>query len=219
MKFLTEINQSSSVNMLTEGEGSDKKHYIKGLFLEFDSPNRNNRIYRSEFHDPVVKNYIKEKIQEGKNAWGELDHPDSPVVSLKNSSHRIVDMWKEGSNWFGKAIILNTPNGDIIKGLLESGGNPGVSSRAMGSVKQLEEGLIEVQRDLKFLTTADVVSDPSAHGALVNGIMENVEWFYDDNLGWITEKVKPQIKKMSLKEIEEKKIKIFEFYMNELKRL
>jgi hypothetical protein len=213
MKYLAELQET--VKYLTEGEGSDKKHYISGLFLEFDKPNKNNRIYSSKFHDPTVNNYIKERINE-KRAWGELDHPDGATINLKQASHRIVELHKDNNNWIGKAIITNTPNGNIVKGLLESGGNLGVSSRGLGSLKQCE-GYLEVQPDYKIITAADVVSDPSAHGAFVAGIMENVEYLWDEKLGWISEEVKKKVKKMSIKEIEEKKTKIFEKYLITLK--
>jgi hypothetical protein len=216
MKFLAELQEK--VEFITEGEGSNKQHYISGLFLEFDSPNRNKRIYRSEMHDPAVNSYIKVNVNDGRG-WGELDHPEGPVINLKNASHRIVEMHKIGSNWHGKAIVLNTPLGNTVKGLLESGGNLGVSSRGMGTLKQIEEGILEVQKDYKILTAADIVSDPSAHGALVKGIMERQEFFYDDNLGWITEDYKKKINKMSIKEIEEKKIRIFESFLNSIKNV
>jgi len=220
MKLITEIIDHHPVEMLTEGEGQEKKHYIKGLFLEFDAANRNRRIYRSEWHDPGVQDYIKEKVKGG-SAWGELDHPEGPVVSLQKASHRLVEMWKEGTNWYGKAIVTNTPMGNTVKGLLESGGTLGVSSRGMGNLKQLEEGILEVQKGYKLLTAGDIVSDPSAHGALVQGILEGVEYFFDEGTNsWLAEKsesVKKELQKMSIREIEEKKVRIFEDFINSLK--
>jgi hypothetical protein len=220
VKYLAELNET--VDYLVEGEGAAKKHYIQGLFLEFDSFNRNKRIYRSEMLDPNVQNYIKEKIDD-KRAWGELDHPDGPTINLKNASHRIMEMHKEGSNWHGKALITNTPLGNTVKGLLESGGNLGVSSRGMGSLKSIQEstGGLEVQKDYKILTAADIVSDPSAHGALVKGIMENVEWFYDETtdsfLAETSQNLKNQVKKMTLREIEDTKTAMFAAFLNTLK--
>lgn len=218
MKYLAELNEN--VEYLVEGEGPAKQHYIKGLFLEFDSANRNKRIYRSEILDPNVKSYIREKIED-KRGWGELDHPDGPTINLKNASHRITEMWKDGSNWFGKAIITNTNMGNIVKGLLESGGNLGVSSRGMGSLKAIEESLLEVQPDYKLLTAADIVSDPSAHGALVKGIMENVEWFYDETtdsfLAENSDALKKKIGKLSLSQISETKTLMFENFIHGLK--
>jgi hypothetical protein len=217
MKLLSELQEK--VEFLTEGEGNSKKHYISGLFLEFDTPNKNNRKYSSEYHDPTVKKYISEKVNNN-NAFGECDHPETrPTISLTHVSHRITEMHKDGSNWYGKAIITNTPNGNILKGLLESGGNLGVSSRGLGSLKQCE-GFMEVQPDYKLITAADVVSDPSAHGAFVQGIMENVEYFFDESSGsWLaekTEEIKKKMKKMSLKEISEKKTIMFEHFLRSL---
>jgi hypothetical protein len=222
MKLLVELQDHQFVSMLTEGEGEAKQHYIKGLFLEFDSPNRNNRIYRSEHHDESVKKYITEKV-ENRNAWGELDHPDGPVVSLKNASHRIVEMWKDGSNWYGKAVIVPNDIGNIVKGLLECGGNLGVSSRGMGTLKPVSEGsVMEVQPGYKILTAGDIVSDPSAHGAFVQGLMENVEYFFDEKNGvWLPERttaIRNKLKKMTVKEIEEKKLTIFSNFLTELQK-
>jgi hypothetical protein len=216
MKFLAELTEQ--VVYITEGEGSEKKHYIHGLFLEFDSPNKNKRIYRSELHDPTVHTYIKEKVETGRG-YGECDHPESPTINLKNVSHRITEMHKEGTNWHGKAIITETPCGQIVKGLLASGGVIGVSSRGMGSLEDIGNGILEVKKDYRLMTAADIVSDPSAHNAFVKGIMENVEYFYDDKLGWITEELHNKMKKMSVKEIEEKKIKIFENFLEKIRNI
>ncbi len=219
MKFLAELQES--VEYITEGEGQNKKHYISGLFLEFDTPNKNNRIYRSEIHDQTVKKYINEKVNTNR-AFGELDHPDGPIINLKNVSHMVKEMHKEGSNWHGKAEITNTPSGNIDKGLLESNASLGVSSRGLGSLKNVSEGLMEVQPDYKLITVNDIVSDPSAHGALVKGVMEGIEWFFDENNGqWLAEestKLKKTINKMNIKEIEEKKGILFQNFLNKLKK-
>jgi len=212
MKFLAEINETAIY--LTEGEGTAKKHYFEGLFLEFDAFNRNHRKYSSELHDPVVKKYVNEKVSTNR-AFGELDHPDGPTINLKNVSHIVREMHKEGSNWHGKAEITNTPMGNIVKGLFESGANLGVSSRGMGTLKEIKDGY-EVGPDYKLITVNDVVSDPSAHGAFVKGLMENVDYLWDDQLGWISEEVKKSVKKMTIKEIEEKKTKIFENFLRTL---
>jgi len=218
MKLLAELQET--VNYLTEGEGESKKFYITGLFLEFDSPNKNNRRYSSQHHDPTVMKYIKEKVN-GNRAWGELDHPDGPTINLKEVSHRITELHKEGKDWYGKALLTNTPSGSVVKGLLESEGNLGVSSRGLGSLKQTDEGFLDVQPDYKLVTAADVVSDPSAHGAFVAGIMENVEWFYDESSGsWLAEQatmIKSKIKTMTVKEIEEKKTVMFEQFLLNLR--
>lgn len=219
MKFLAEINDN--VETLVEGEGKDKKFYVQGLFLEFDSPNKNKRRYSSEMHDPEVKRYIKEKIEDNR-AYGELDHPDGPTINLKNASHRIVKLTKEGKNWMGKAILMETPAGNIAKGILDSGGKLGVSSRGLGSLKATDEGYSDVGPDYKILTAADIVSDPSAHGAFVAGIMENCNWFYDESTGsYMAEKadnLKKVLKTLPTREIMEKKAVIFENFLKLLSK-
>ena len=217
MKLLTELH-SESLQLIEEG--IDKKHYLRGLMLEFDGTNRNGRIYRSEYHDAAVMKYIKEKVDDGRG-WGELDHPEGATINLKNVSHRVVEMHKEGQNWYGKSIITDTPLGQTVKGLLESGGKLGSSSRGVGSLKQVDEGM-EVQKDLRFITVSDIVSDPSAHGALMNGIMENVEFFFDETNGtFVAEKaneLKNEIKKMTLKEIEDRKVRMFAEWIESMKK-
>lgn len=220
MKLLAEIKKDEALDLMVEGEGESKKHYLKGLFLEFDAKNRNGRIYRSEFHDPAVRSYMNEKMKEGRG-WGELDHPDGATINLKNVSHRIVEMWKDGTNWMGKSIICNTPMGQVVKGLLESGGTAGSSSRGVGSVSSIEEGVLEVQRDYKIITPSDIVSDPSAHGALMQGIMENVEYFFDDKTGTFlpeqAETLRRDLKKKSLNEIQDQKAMLFENFIKALR--
>lgn len=213
MKLLTEIYDP--FQLIVEGEGAEKKYYLQGLMLEFDAQNKNGRRYRSDWHDPSVQKYITEKV-DGKRAWGELDHPDGATINLKNVSHRIVEMHKEGNNWFGKSIISNEGMGCIVKGLLATGGTLGSSSRGVGSLKEVNEGLMEVQQDYKIITPSDIVSDPSAHGALMQGIMENVEYLYDEKIGFYTEEVKKKINKLSINEIADKKVAIFESFLKEI---
>lgn len=217
MKFLAEIQENAKY--ITEGTGADKKHYFHGLFLEFDAFNKNRRRYISEIHDPVVKKYIEEKVNSNR-AFGELDHPDGPTINLKNVSHIVKEMHKEGKDWHGKAELTNTPSGNIVKGLFESDANLGVSSRGLGSLKENGQGY-DVGSDYKLITANDVVSDPSAHGAFIKGIMENVEWFYDESTGtWLAENsdaLKKQVHKMTIKEIEEKKTIMFENFLSRLK--
>jgi hypothetical protein len=223
MKLLVELQNDEMFEMITEGEGQAKNHYLKGKLLEFDQPNKNKRLYRSELLDESVHKYINEKVK-GKNAYGELDHPDGPVVALKNASHRFTEMWKEGSDWHGKSIISNNSVGNIVKGLLETGGALGSSSRGMGALKPMNESnYTEVQKGFNLVTAGDLVTDPSAHNAFVTGIMENVEYFYDETNGiWVAETVtniKADLKKMTLQQIEEKKIKIFENFMSGLRKI
>jgi hypothetical protein len=218
MKLLAEL--IDPLTLITEGEGADKKHYLKGLFLEFDAKNRNGRIYRSEFHDPSVKTWMEQKMRENRG-WGELDHPEGATINLKNVSHRIVEMYKDGTNWMGKSLICNTPMGQIALGLLESGGTLGSSSRGVGSVKDIAEGILEVQRDYRIITPSDIVSDPSAHGALMAGIMEGVEYFFDEANGTIvaeaSHELRQEVKKKSLQEIEDQKVVMIENFLQKLR--
>jgi Prohead core protein serine protease len=214
MKLLAE--RINPLQLITEGKGAEKKHYLRGLFVEFDSPNRNGRIYRSEFHDAAVKTWIHEKMNENRG-YGELDHPIGATISLQNVSHRVVEMWKENSNWFGKSIICDTPMGQIAKGLLSSGGAIGSSSRGVGSVKELGNGVLEVQRDYKLVCPSDLVSDPSAHNALMTGLMEGVEYFWDDEFGPVAEKIKKEVNKMSLNEIEDRKVAMITKFIREIR--
>lgn len=214
MKLLAELQDP--LNLVVEGEGEAKKHYLKGLFLEFDSKNKNGRIYRSEYHDQAVKDWMENKMCQNRG-YGELDHPDGATINLKNVSHRICEMWKDNTNWMGKSIIADTPMGNIAKALLATGGVIGSSSRGVGSVKEVNEGILEVQRDYKIITPSDLVSDPSAHNALMTGIMEGVEYLWDDKLGPIATEVKKEVNKLSLREIEEQKVTIIENFIKSLK--
>jgi hypothetical protein len=214
LKLLAEIHDP--LQLIVEGKGADKQHYLQGLFLEFDTKNRNGRVYRSEYHDPAVKTWIKEKMED-KRGWGELDHPEGATINLKNVSHRVVSMHKEGSNWFGKSILSNEGMGKIAMGLLATGGNLGSSSRGVGSVKEMNEGVLEVQRDYRIITPSDLVSDPSAHNAVMTGIMEGCEYYWDDELGPIAEQVKKTVNRMSLQEIEDRKVAIVAKFLRELR--
>lgn len=175
MKLITETLQSN-ISVLTEGAGSDKKTFIEGVMLQAEKPNRNHRIYRRHILESAVNKYIKEQVSTGR-AVGELNHPEGPTVNLDKVSHRITQLRWDGDNVVGKALILNTPMGQIVKGLLEGGVQLGVSSRGMGSLER--KGDIHEVKDDFMLATIDIVQDPSAPEAFVNGIMEGVEYFMD----------------------------------------
>lgn len=217
MKLIRELTED--VQYLTEAsETGEKKHYIKGVFLQSEIKNRNGRIYPESVMDKEVNRYIKESV-DNSCAWGELDHPTSFGVAMKNVSHRIVELTKDGNNWLGKAIICNTPNGNIAKGLMESGGKIGVSSRALGSLKMNESGANVVQSDFRLSTAGDIVGDPSAPSAWVEGIMEGVEYFFDEATGLYkpAEEAKKVISKMSITQINENKIRLFSEFLNSIK--
>ena len=212
MKLITELAEAE---YFTEGSDSNKEHYIAGKFIVGDQKNKNGRLYPLNVLEPEVERFMREMVKPGR-AFGELGHPSGPSINLDRVSHMIVELNKNGSGYDGKAKITNTPMGSILKGLLESGGKLGVSTRGMGSLIE-KNGAMEVQKDFR-LATIDCVSDPSAPGAFVNGIMEGVEYFYDPiRESWKEEKVediKKEIKKMSKSEIEEQALTLFENYFS-----
>jgi hypothetical protein len=215
MKLITELTED--VEYLSEAkESGEKEHYIHGIFLQGNMKNRNGRIYPIHILDKEVERYMKDMVKHSR-AFGELGHPAGPQINLDRVSHIIVDLKKEGHNYIGKAKLTDTPMGNIAKGLLKSGGKIGVSSRGMGSLKSGKDGIMEVQGDYRIATAADIVADPSAPHAFVEGIMEGVEWIYDPVKDtWLEEKVnniKQSIKKMRMSELEEQRLAIFEDYM------
>lgn len=217
MKLITELNES--VSYLTEAAESGKKqHFIEGIFLQADIKNRNGRVYPIDVMENEVKRYVREVVNSHR-AYGELGHPAGPQINLDRVSHMIVELRRDGKNFIGKAKITETPMGNIARGLLESGANLGVSSRGMGSLKE-SNGVMVVQSDYHIATAADIVADPSAPNAFVQGIMENVEWIYDPVKDtWLEERldtVKRAVHKMSKGQLEEQKMAIFENYIASL---
>ena len=179
MKLITEGN-FEGVQVLTEESGDKKNLYIEGVFLQSEIKNRNGRIYPREVLEREVGRYNEEYIATGR-ALGELGHPDGPTVNLDRVSHKIVSLQKEGNNFIGKARILDTPMGLIAKALLGEGVKLGVSSRGMGSLEE-KNGSNYVRDDFMLATAADIVSDPSAPDAFVNGIMEGKEWVWEGGI-------------------------------------
>lgn len=216
MKLISELVEET--NFLTETrEDGKKEYYIEGRYIALNKQNKNGRYYSEENITPEINRYIKEVI-EAKRAFGELGHPQGPTINLDRVSHIITELKKDGNYFVGKSKITETPMGEIAKGLMSSGGQLGVSTRGMGSLIE-KNGVMEVQPDFK-LSTVDIVSDPSGPGCFVNGIMEGVNWIYDPIKNtWheeILDEMKKSIKKMSIREIEEKKFAIFEEYMSSL---
>ena len=215
MKLITEGN-FENVQVLEE-EANGKKHlYIEGVFLQADIKNRNGRVYPFGVLEREVGRYNEQYIGAGR-ALGELGHPDGPTVNLDRVSHKIVSLKAEGSNFMGKAQILTTPMGDIAKNLLENGVKLGVSSRGMGSIEE-RNGSNYVRDDFMLATAADIVSDPSAPDAFVNGIMEGKEWIWEN--GIIKEvniaKYHRYISESTRKNIEERSLKVFNHFLQNL---
>lgn len=215
MKLLRELTES--VEVLTEEKNGIKYMYLQGPFMQAAIANRNKRIYPVEVLQKEASRYLKENVDR-KTAWGELNHPAGPNINLDRVCLRTVKLEQNGNNFIGKAIVTPTPMGDIVKGLVESGGQLGVSSRALGSLKPSNEDkeINEVQDDLRLLAI-DCVGDPSAPDAWVNGIMEDVEYFYNGKMAIVAETAKKEIKKLSLRQIEERKLRMFESFLNDLK--
>lgn len=222
MKLIREVFED--LEYITEGkEGEPKNLYIKGVFLQSAIKNRNGRLYPEEIMDKEVGRYIQESVNT-KSSYGELGHPATPQIGLDRVSHIITELTKEGTNWIGKARITSTPMGDVARGLIESGGRLGVSSRGMGTVKPNRSGINEVQSDFRLATAADIVADPSAPDAYVNGIMENVEWFYNDKHGWeminLAEQAKAEINMaVRNKRLEEAKLGLLENYLKRISEI
>ena len=179
MKLITEEIESAKV--LVEEKDGKKSMFIEGIFLQGNLKNRNGRFYPVETLDKEVNRYSEQFVSKGR-ALGELGHPDGPTVNLDRVSHKIVDLHKEGHNFIGKANLLDTPMGKIAQSLIDEGVQLGVSSRGMGSLRDTNEGYKVVGEDFMLATAADIVADPSAPDAFVNGIMEGVEWIWDAGL-------------------------------------
>lgn len=179
MKLISEYHDSN-IQVITEAKSDGKKEYfIEGVFMQADKKNRNGRIYERSILEGAVNKYVEEQVKTGR-AVGELNHPDGPGINLDKVSHRITELRFEGSDVIGRASILQTPMGKIVEGLLEGGVKLGVSSRGMGSLEQ-RNGTMYVKDDF-MLATVDIVQDPSAPEAFVNGIMEGVDWIWDNGI-------------------------------------
>ena len=176
MKLIRE--EIEAVEVITESRGGKKTLYIKGPFLQTETVNRNQRVYRLPIMQKEVKRYTESYIRKGR-ALGELGHPEGPTVNLDRVSHKIVSLEQKGNNFIGKAQILSTPMGKIAESLLKEGVTLGVSSRGIGSIAQNKEGFMEVGEDFQLATAADIVADPSAPDAFVQGIMEGKEWVWE----------------------------------------
>ena len=179
MKLITEYNESHIECLVEKKENGDKDYTIQGIFAQTNKKNRNGRVYEKEVLESAVNKYIKEQVETGR-AVGELNHPDGPTINLDKVSHKITELRWDGSNVIGKASILKTPMGQIVEGLLEGGVKLGVSSRGMGSLVQ-RNGTQHVGKDF-MLSTVDIVQDPSAPEAFVNGIMEGVDWVWNNGV-------------------------------------
>ena len=216
MKLITEEVQQ--VKFITEKVGKEPRTFIEGVFLQGDICNRNGRMYPMQTLAREVKRYNEAFIGKGR-ALGELGHPDGPTVNLDRVSHKIVSLEQKGCNFIGKAILLGTPMGKIAESLIKEGVCLGVSSRGVGSLQMTNEGHKVVGPDFMLATAADIVADPSAPDAFVQGIFEGKEWIYDSNKKvWVAESIKNIIEKdvRRKKLTEERKIQHFEKFISML---
>lgn len=217
MKLITEVYEQNKI-IVEEKLGKGKQYFIEGIFLQSELKNRNGRVYPEAVMDKEVQRYTEEYINKNR-AYGELGHPDTPSINLDRVSHMITSLKKDGTNYIGRAKILDTPMGKIAKGLLDGGANLGVSSRALGSLKTNRDGVQVVQDDFMLSTAADIVADPSAPNAFVQGIMEGREWVFVDGkyVERQIEEAKNLIKKTSSKQLNEMSIKAFQDFLAKIK--
>jgi hypothetical protein len=214
MKLITETVED--IQILTEEKNGTKSTYISGIFLQSEIANRNNRFYPFPVLEKEVLKYNEKYVTTGR-ALGELGHPDGPSINLDRVSHKIVELYADGKNFVGKAKILDTPMGQIARNLLDGGVTLGVSSRGMGSIEE-KNGVNYVRDDFMLATAADIVADPSAPDAFVQGIMEGKEWVWENGL--LKEKrldgYKKYIQSSSSKELQERKLRVFGDFLSNL---
>jgi hypothetical protein len=216
MLLITEHNEDQISCVVENVEGNRKNIFIEGVYMQAEKENKNKRIYPRSVLSSAVDQYITEYVNTGR-AGGELNHPTSPVVNPERISHRITELKWDGNNVIGKALVLDTPMGKIVKGLIEGGMKLGVSSRGMGSIES-KNGKSYVKNDFR-LGTVDVVFDPSAPSAFVNGIMEGVEWVWDNGIlkAQEVEKMQTEIRKTSLKNLGKIQEKVFVDFLSKIR--
>ena len=216
MKLITEYTENDVQCIVEKKENGDKSFVIEGIFAQAEGKNRNGRIYPKTVMENAVNRYVDSQVKTGR-AVGELNHPDGPTVNLDKVSHLITDLRMEGNNVMGKARILNTPMGKIVQGLLEGGVQLGVSTRGMGSLEQ-RNGVMYVKDDF-MLNTVDIVQDPSAPQAFVNGIMEGVEWVWNNGIieAREIERIETEIRKTPRADLYEAQTREFKNFLSLLK--
>ena len=216
MKLICELTESVDYELIEEGAGKSKQYFIEGIFMQSEQKNKNGRIYPKEVLQKEVNRYVKEYV-EPKRAFGELGHPDGPTVNLDRVSHMITELVEDGKNFIGRAKILDTPNGQIVKSLIDEGARLGVSSRGMGTLKPDKKAQI-VQDDFYLATAADIVADPSAPNAFVEGIMEGVEWIYENGRlkAYDIDQMQKELKSARLNKLQETKLNLWKRFVESL---
>jgi len=216
MKLITEVMDEQCIEFITEENNGEKNHYIKGVFMQAEQKNRNGRVYPKKVLDEQVRKYVNSYVEQNR-AFGELGHPDGPVVNLERVSHMIKELREDGNNWGRKAKIMDTPYGKIVKNLIDEGAKLGVSSRGMGSLKNVR-GTNIVQDDFYLATAADIVADPSAPEAFVEGVMEGKEWVWNNGIikEQEIENIRNELTKAKRKQLEESKLRLFKSFLSKL---
>ena len=218
MKLITELNED--VKYLVEEKEGKKHFFIEGIWMQGNIGNRNGRMYRTETLEKEVKRYNEQYVDKNR-AYGELGHPSGPSINLDRVSHMIKSLRREGDNFIGRAKIMDTPMGNIVKNLISEGAQLGVSSRGMGSIKENKDGIMEVQDDFYLATAGDIVADPSAPDAFVQGIMEGVDWVWDNGIlkAHRIEQYKQELNRGARQKIsEETAIKVFNQFLKDLSK-
>ncbi len=215
MKLITEHTDNNLEYITEKAKNGEKQHFIEGIFMQAEKQNRNNRIYPKKVLAAATAKYVKDQVSKGR-AVGELDHPAGPQINLDKVSHRITDLKFEGNDVVGRALVLDTPMGKIVKGLVEGGVKLGVSSRGMGTVERREDKNY-VKEDY-ILSTVDIVQDPSAPSAFVEGIMEGVEWVFENGLlkPQQIEEYETEIQKTPSRRLAEAQERIFSDFLSKL---
>lgn len=220
MKLIAELSEEAKI-LTEEKENGEKDYFIEGIFLQAEKANKNKRVYPKDVLKNEVARYVKDEVNENK-AIGELGHPEGPELSFERASHKIVEIREDGNNFIGKAKILDTPNGKIVKNLIDENVQFGVSSRGLGSLKE-SNGINYVQEDFRLATAADIVQNPSAPEAWVNGIMEGAEWIWEnghlrqiDEPQQYIEETQKRILKVKKSQLEEQKIREFQNFLNKM---
>ena len=217
MKLISEFNDYAIEPVIVEeNEKGQKEYFIEGIFMQSEIKNRNGRIYPSEVMKKEVDRYRKEFVEKGR-AFGELGHPEGPTINLDKVSHMITKLEEDGNNYVGRAKILSTPNGQIVRNLIDDGAKLGVSSRGLGSLEQ-KGGAQVVKSDFQLATAGDIVADPSAPEAFVEGIMEGVEWIYENGIlrAQEIEQMQKELRTAKLNNLEETKLKAWSKFIENL---
>lgn len=217
MKLISEFNDYGvSPVIIEENENGKKEYFIEGIFMQSEIKNRNGRVYPKEVMQKEVNRYVKEFVEKDR-AFGELGHPDGPTINLDKVSHLITKLEEDGDNYVGRAKILSTPNGQIVRNLIDDGAKLGVSSRGLGSLEQ-KGGAQYVKDDFQLATAGDIVADPSAPEAFVNGIMEGTEWVYNNGIltAMQVEDMQKKMRSARSSKLEETKLNLWKQFVENL---